>query len=174
MTSGGDTTIGGAFNINIFSLSGALGNGGNISVSADGQLTVGDLSFTLDYNVPGVSVTNGADITLTVGGDLNASSLLLQIDNSTGGNIGTGGNILVTTGGDLVTTSGGAAFTIQNTDGTISNGGNLTLTVSSNLATQALTLFVDNYDFRYQRRWPHWHGRQSFCYDRRRSYRRFN
>ena len=146
LASGGDTTIGGAFNLNIFSLSGTTGNGGNIVVNPGGNLTVGDLSFTLNFNVPGVIVTDGANITLTVGGDLNAASLLAEINNSSGGNIGNGGNILVTTGGDLITSSGGTSFTIQNTDGTISNGGNLTLTVGGNLTSQVLTLFVENYD----------------------------
>ncbi len=147
VTSLGDTNIGGAFNLNIFSLSGTTGNGGNISVSPDGDLNVGDLSFTLDFNTPGVTVTDGANITLTVGGDLNAASLLAQIDSSTGGNIVNGGNLFVSADGDLVTTSGGTSFTIQNTDGTISNGGNLTLMVGGDLTTQALALLIENFDF---------------------------
>ena len=153
VTSLSDTTIGGAFNLNIFSLSGTTGSGGNISVSTGGQLTVGDLSFTLDFNMPGVTVTDGANINLTVGGDLNAASLLATIDNSNSGNIGTGGNISVTVGGSLSTqgflgllvTNYGDVFGFPGTPvGQIGTGGNISVTAGGNLATDFVHALIDN------------------------------
>ncbi len=140
----GTLTVGGNLAALIDNTGGSIGGNANINFSASSNVNVvGDATFQILNNAG----TIGSDAEINVSAaNIIANSLVAQIDNSGGGMIGTGGNISFTTGGDLVTTGGGVAFTVQNTTGTINTGGNLTLTVGGSLATQALTLFVENYD----------------------------
>ena len=116
--------------------------GGNLGFAPNSSLSIGgDFSLTTR---PGETNSAGNITVTNPGGAVIGGALTLLVDNSNGGHIGTGGNISFTIGGDLV--SGDTAFTVQNTTGTVNNGGNITLTVDGNLDTQALTLFVENYD----------------------------
>ena len=139
---GNNINIGGAFDTDET----AMDSSGDVTLVAGNDIASSggiDITRTNGGQADGLNVTFDAGNDLTVGTS-SIDNLAVTVDNS-GGHLNTGGNIDLLAGGNL-TVMGDASFIVQNTGGSIGTGGNLTLAVGGNLSTQALTLYVENYD----------------------------
>ena len=85
-------------------------SGGNISLTAGGDISSGVLSLLTENNNGG-HIQTGGNISVRTGGNLTANSIDALIDNRSGGTIDSGANFTFSIGGAL-TTQGDAGFTI--------------------------------------------------------------
>ena len=149
VVSGGDMTIGGIFELEVFAGTGSTtGTGGNILVTSGGSLTAGSLDFTLDFN-NSVGVTAvGENLSLDVTGNLTTTTggVDLILFTPIGHTLAKGGNLNMTIGGDVSIAEGANLnLTVINTiSTTVPEGANLFASVGGDLKAGATNLLIDN------------------------------
>ena len=131
MNIGGDLTtteLGGDFALLVQNTTGQIDNGGNITLTVDGNVsTQGQLSLLVenyDESVnPAGHIGTGGNVSLTTGGNLTADSMSVAINNRGGGVIDSGVNLTVDIAGALTTLHDGLDF--------LGNSESLSLGISS-------------------------------------------
>jgi hypothetical protein len=135
---GRNITINGG-SLTIANNNGNIGTGGNISVTAGGNLdTSADTAFTIQNSAG--TIDNGGNVSVTISGSVSAHALGLFIDNydfskNRAGQIGTGGDMSVAIGGNLTATSIDA-FINNRSGGMIGSGGSMIFNIGGALTTQ--------------------------------------
>jgi mannose-6-phosphate isomerase-like protein (cupin superfamily) len=148
LNSGAAMTLGGVTTVRTGPALGDQVAGSNISLTAGGPITVGNLSATVQLGA-GRTLGNGGALSVSGAGSYTATAagggLGLLVNNSAPGIIGTGGNINLTLTGGLTTTTGALQLLINNSNGgRIQTGGNITSSIGGNLRADQVSVQVDN------------------------------